>query len=124
MIRAILLSLALLPGCAGFLPQATPIPVSQTLSAEAQGAQKVINEGYVLLIAVANTTASYLDQGFLTKAEGRVYYLKLKDAQDKLALAQRMLDEGLAVLAGDKAKIAKTIADALHEELAQRKVAK
>jgi hypothetical protein len=119
----------LMSGCAGLMgpgglfPQSAPIPVAATLSPAAQTAQKAINEANVLLTAAANVTTDYLTQGFLTKDEARAYYLKLRDVQSKLVLAQRFLDEGLVLEATDKAALVRVLVTALHQEVAKRKAA-
>ena len=110
-----------LSGCGTF--NQPPLPVSQELPAVAQVAQAAINESRVTVIAAANVTLQYLDEGWLTKAEARGYYEKLFDLNEKLDDLQKLLDTGDAVAAMDKAKLIQTAIVALHNEIAKRKAA-
>lgn len=97
------------------------LPVSQELSQPAQVAQTIINESRVTVIAAANVTLQYLNEGWLTKAEARGYYEKLNGWNEKLSAAQKLLDAGDILNAKTQAELIQMAVVALHNDVVKRK---
>lgn len=116
-----ILGVAMLPSCALVEPKA--LPVSEALPEPAKKAQLVINESYVTLIAASNTTFTYVQEGWMSKEEGRGYYNKLQDMKVHLVEAQTLLDGGLILNAETQAELIHRAVAAVHAEILKRKPA-
>lgn len=117
--KALILALSLLAGCAMFTQPGT-IPVSQQLSPAAQTAQTAINEANILLTAAANVIAQNVVDGISTKAEGQKQLDQVRTYAAQVDRAKRLLDSGDIVAAKDQAELASKLIVALHREVASR----
>ena len=111
--------LLLLAGCAqgGMFSPVGSIPVDQSLSPQAQQAQKAINEANLVIGSVAQTITQDLDNKVMGSAEAQKY-------SDSLHAARRAVQDAKALLTSDplsaqsKAQLANNLALALQRELA------
>src|ERR1044071_3775295 len=107
-----------LAGCGTLFTPTGTIPVSQTLSPQAQAAQTAINEGNVLLIAFNKAVGQQKVDGIITAAE-RDAYLDRSDAYGKnLDDAQKALRAGDVLSAKNQAELVKRLITTLHKEVA------
>ena len=124
-IAAVLVIAAMLAGCStlGGMVKPADLPVSAELSEPAKIAQTAINEANVILIAAADVTYQYVVEGWISKEEGRSYYVVLRDWEQKLIAAQKLLDAGKALDAQSEAELIRKAIVALHKEILKRKSA-
>jgi hypothetical protein len=117
---AVLVAAAALSGCGTMFTQAGTIPVSQSLSPQAQAAMNAINEANVLLAAAANVIAQNVVDGISTKAEGQKLLDQVRAYSADVDRAKAMLVAGEVLAARDKAELARKLVVALHREVAAR----
>ena len=119
-LAAVLGSLTIaLGGCTLFQP--AEIPVSQKLSAQAQTAQKAINEANVTMAAAANVIAQNVTEGIMTKPEAQSALDKLKDYARKVDAAQVLLNGGNILDAKNQAELLASLILTLHREVVARR---
>jgi hypothetical protein len=117
--KAALLALALLAGCAMFTQPGT-VPVSEKLSPAAQSAQTAINEANILLTAAANVIAQNVVDGISTKDEGQKQIDQVRTYATQVDRAQKLLESGDIVSARNQAELAQKLIATLHREVAAR----
>lgn len=108
-----------LPGCSVLTPPGS-VPVSQSLSPQAQAAQTAINEANILLIAASNVIAQNVVDGVSTKEEGRVLLARVKALAADVDRAQKLLVAGEVVTAQTQAELTRKLLVALHREVAEK----
>lgn len=117
--RLLIVALALfLSACTLFQP--ADIPVSQSLSSQAQTAQKAINEANVTLTATASVIAQNVSEGIYTKPEAQSYLNKVKDLAKKVDAAQVLLHGGNILDAKNQAELLASLIVTLHREVTSK----
>lgn len=121
--RILIVVLALaLSGCGsiGGLFQKSDIPVSATMSTQAQEVQKALNEANVTLTAAATVVAQNVTEGIITKPDGQAYIARIKEFAKQVDAAQILLKGGDILNANTQAQILSKLILALHREVASR----
>lgn len=107
-----------LAGCGTLFTNTGTIPVSQTLSPQAQQAQTAINEANVLLTAFNNAVGQEKVDGIITAAERDAYLDKSDAYGETLDKAQKALRGGDILSAKNQAELVKKLITTLHREVA------
>ena len=98
--------LVLLASCSTFTATKTP--------------QGVIDEANVMIVAAANQIGEYMANGILTAQEAQSELDKVKKARADIKDAQKLLDDGSAILARNKAELTQRLLLELQKKLAAR----
>ena len=80
--------------------------------------QAAIDQANVVLIAAATQVGDNLKAGIMLKSEAQAALDKVKQAAVMLDDAQKLLDQGKAIEAQDKVKLANSLLTALQREIA------
>lgn len=82
--------------------------------------QEAINQANLLITAITQQIGENYDNKVLTRDEALAYQAKVKAFVADVNEAQRLLDDGQDVLAGDKARIVERLLISLQREIAQK----
>jgi len=120
-VKRLVVALALLgalSGCAMLGEPVSPIAVPSSLSDAGKQAAQLVNEGNVLIAALANTLRDDVQAGVYTREQGQRYLDRLVEAADGIDKANDLLRMGQYDEASSVAKLQQSLLTALQRELA------